>query len=86
MLDLKRVETAQKGALSNNKGALTLANHARPKMGVPLKQDMLGHSTGEMHPQSAFVCDCELMHIPASAAASVLCDLRTAGLAECELK
>lgn len=69
--------------MSNNN--LTLANRAVSKIGVPLKQDMPGHSTGELHPQSVFVCDCELMHIPASAAASVLCVLRTAGLAECEL-
>lgn len=58
--------------MSGNKGALTLANHAVPKIRVPLKQDMLGHSTGELYPQTVFVCECELIHIPASAAASVL--------------
>ena len=35
---------------------------------------------------SICVCDCELIHIPASGEASVLWDLRTAGLAECKLK
>lgn len=58
--------------MSDNKGAITPANRTVPKIRVPLKQDMLGHNTGELHPQSVFVCVCERVHAPASAAASVL--------------